>query len=231
MCRSNLKSEIHNRKSAGFTFVELLVVITIIGILIALLLPAVQAAREAARRMQCTNNLKQIGLALHGYHATHEQLPYGSSYPVTFNGTWAAFILPYLEQQGLFDSFNFNKPIYDAANQQAVTTVVAAYICPTDPQSQQPILSNRGNANNYNPQQVLGLWYPGCMGPTDDNACSFCNDPNYPTKPSPGNYCCQGYDFGSSNPPGNAVGIFLRYPRGIRFAEVLRWAEQHDHGR
>jgi prepilin-type N-terminal cleavage/methylation domain-containing protein len=85
-----------HRSTAGFTLVELLVVIAIIGILIALLLPAVQAAREAARRMQCTNNLKQIALAMHTYHDALRSFPLGSSREA--NGfTWYSFILPYID--------------------------------------------------------------------------------------------------------------------------------------
>ena len=106
------------RRHRGFTLVELLVVIAIIGILVALLLPAVQAAREAARRMSCGNNLKQLGLALHNYHDTHKKFPPGG---VSFGHAWGAgpsdrhikngnglvFLLPFAEQGPLYDQFDF----------------------------------------------------------------------------------------------------------------------------
>jgi prepilin-type N-terminal cleavage/methylation domain-containing protein/prepilin-type processing-associated H-X9-DG protein len=100
------------RQRGGFTLVELLVVIAIIGILVALLLPAVQAAREAARRMQCSNNMKQIGLALHNYHDTFKTFPQGNIVRISGTGvpplrgdgwTWHARILPFVEQKGLYD--------------------------------------------------------------------------------------------------------------------------------
>src|SRR5690606_33556929 len=101
-----------SKKPNGFTLVELLVVIAIIGVMVGLLLPAVQAAREAARRMSCTNNLKQIGLALHNYHDSFNRLPAGSTGVLNaagsnFNGhgwTWQAAILPYIEQGPLYDA-------------------------------------------------------------------------------------------------------------------------------
>jgi len=97
------------RRAKGFTLIELLVVIAIIAVLIALLLPAVQAAREAARRAQCVNNLKQIGIALHGYHDATGILPWGQG-PKNDND-WgpAAFILPYMEQTPLYNALNFGR--------------------------------------------------------------------------------------------------------------------------
>jgi len=128
--------------AGGFTLVELLVVIAIIGILIALLLPAVQAARESARRMSCTNNLKQIGLALHLYHDVYRRLPPGWSATHPNSGepyylgkpgwAWSVSILPFLEQRSLHESIRLDLPITDPANTQVRVTPLAVYRCPTD---------------------------------------------------------------------------------------------------
>jgi prepilin-type N-terminal cleavage/methylation domain-containing protein/prepilin-type processing-associated H-X9-DG protein len=125
----------------AFTLIELLVVIAIIGILLALLLPAIQYTRESARRLQCTNNLKQIGLALHAYHQTHGSFPAGYISSVGPRGLdddqgpgwgWAAMILPYLEQEGLFRQIHFDKDITDSANATLRTTAISAFVCPSD---------------------------------------------------------------------------------------------------
>src|SRR5262245_37386279 len=89
-------------RALGFTLVELLVVIAIIGVLVALLLPAVQAAREAARRMQCTNNLRQLGLALHNYHDVNQWFPLNYRPVAAGPYSWMQAILPYIEQQNLY---------------------------------------------------------------------------------------------------------------------------------
>jgi len=117
----------------GFTLVELLVVIAIIGILIALLLPAVQAAREAARRSQCTNNLKQICLAVHNYHDTYKSFPTGHIMnPGPGRGwAWSAMILPFVEQKPLHDQFDFEVNPTDAPNDALMSTVLESFRCPS----------------------------------------------------------------------------------------------------
>jgi prepilin-type N-terminal cleavage/methylation domain-containing protein/prepilin-type processing-associated H-X9-DG protein len=129
----------HHRRSSAFTLIELLVVMAIIGVLLALLLPAVQSAREAARKIQCTNNLRQIGLALHNYQASHSVFPPGyiSTDPTNPENTWpgwgwAAMLLPELEQSDLFNRCNFDLSVDHAANTTAAQTRLAVFACPSD---------------------------------------------------------------------------------------------------
>lgn len=154
----------------GFTLVELLVVITIIGILIALLLPAVQAAREAARGIQCANNFKQVGVAMHNYHAACETFPPGEIHwdPVQgadcgpaggsgrYNGFgWGAFVLPALDQQNVYDQFDFNGQV-DAAfagNFSNSATRIAAYLCPSDPQQGELVFYTMRGSNGPTPDE------------------------------------------------------------------------------
>ncbi|HMF19190.1 MAG TPA: DUF1559 domain-containing protein [Gemmataceae bacterium] len=121
-------------KRGGFTLIELLVVIAIIAILMALLVPAVQKVRETAARIQCANNLKQIGLACHSFHDVNKVLPPGytatSSYPSTSPGWgWGAYLLPYIEQDNVYRQINFMMPL---EQQPIIQTMLSVYLCPAD---------------------------------------------------------------------------------------------------
>jgi prepilin-type processing-associated H-X9-DG protein len=120
-------------KRTAITLVEVLIVIAIICVLIALLLPARRTAREAARRNQCQNNLKQIAIALKNYADVHGALP--PAYTTDDNGkplhSWRTLILPFMEEQKLYESIDLTKPWDDPANAAAVNTIVPAYLCPS----------------------------------------------------------------------------------------------------
>ena len=161
-------NEIHR----GFTLVELLVVIAIMGILIALLLPAVQAAREAARQLTCRNNLKQLGLALHNYHEQHEAFPPSATQQGGLHANWVIKILPHLEQQPLFDRFNLDFEISHPVNEPARSTNLSVMTCPTDTYNGEPF-SGSGHAPtaSFNDNWARGNYAAngalGYRGPAD----------------------------------------------------------------
>ena len=159
----------------GFTLVELLVVIAIIGILIALLLPAVQAAREAARRSQCSNNLKQLGLAVHTFHDVNKQLPPATLLPggVSSYLTWAVFVLPYMEQQAVYSAFDPSQLINRALNPDGPPvqpagrfSVIPAFICPSHRTFSQAVTTDNASPNTGGGSISD---YAGCGG-SDDNS-------------------------------------------------------------
>lgn len=146
----------------GFTLVELLVVIAIIGVLVALLLPAVQSAREAARRMSCSNNLKQLSLSLHNYEDTHKTLP-----PAGIDSnqmSWVVLLLPYFEQKALYDQFNFNQGAWNAFNRITLVQGIRLkpIICPdlTTKQDSYSVFVSTPDESN-----VSALHYQAILGP------------------------------------------------------------------
>ncbi len=170
-----------SKRSNGFTLVELLVVIAIIGVLVALLLPAVQAARAAARRTQCQNRLKQLGLSLMTYHDSFGEFPASANFDETRGDpstarshfkNWIIDILPYLEQQNLHDSFDLDFPINSRLNSKPRGTRIDGLLCPEDAAFQDtPYSGDGGNwaRGNYAANGCLGAYSTGWRagaGPT-----------------------------------------------------------------
>jgi prepilin-type N-terminal cleavage/methylation domain-containing protein len=202
-------------RRAGFTLIELLVVIAIIGILISLLLPAVQKVREAAARAQCANNLKQIGLALHNYHDVNKTLPVAAR--MTWSGganpdwSWIAVMLPYLEQQNIYVACNVpNDPLWNHMDILSNTLPGGILMCPSDPFGQG---SWTNNADSWG-MQVGTTNYFACLGA------------NWGGDPGPNAWASQGpLDLRWCN-PGNGTYDGLDYGDGAFYGyQLYPWGD------
>lgn len=183
-CQTPLRG---NSPKFAFTLVELLVVIAIIGVLVALLLPAIQAAREAARRMSCQNNLKQIGLAILNYESSKKSLPPGSTMSIIEQASglgWTVQILPYVEQstvsQGAIEAYTTDNDAYGKKMDKLNQLLLPMYLCPSDPELQQ---QQEKFGNTDDEKQRKGMSYAGVAGsyfsrtgrcPADRNGDDYC---------------------------------------------------------
>ena len=212
------KSTIRN-PGLAFTLVELLVVIAIIGILIALLLPAVQSAREAARNLQCKNNVKQIALALHNYHTALRSFPPGAVY----NGcayrqghSWIAMLLPYLEQQAVHDHLDFTRLPNQSPNTEVlVDLLIPNLVCPSDPDG--GLLDNgRLSSGGYLPGPAgtfsMGQSYAPSGGPVRMNDCPYGTmSPNINCIDTSAPPCSGGAGRANQGSPGMFAGGYRAY--------------------
>lgn len=168
----------------GLTLVETLIVITVIGLLVAILIPAVQMVRESARRSQCSTNLKQLSLALHNYHSAHRVFPPSIMFdegdypdgPEKYRKNWVVSILPFLEEQGLYDQFNFKHPLNAVANEVPRGTELVVMLCPSETNSGSKFGKHPGHfqgthwaRGNYGANACLGncYWFPKPEATTD----------------------------------------------------------------
>jgi prepilin-type N-terminal cleavage/methylation domain-containing protein/prepilin-type processing-associated H-X9-DG protein len=172
-CLSVRTYPVTSRHRQGFTLVELLVVIAIIGVLVALLLPAVQAAREAARRSSCSNNLKQIGLGLQNYHDTLLAFPYGGtdgakrSTPAMNDISWHVRILPFVEQTPLYDRVNWSQAWNSTTNLAVAHVKVKGYFCPSATEERS---GSTGEKLSTEAVQAYTTHYYGINGPEGTNS-------------------------------------------------------------
>lgn len=174
------------RSSAGFTLIELLVAIAIIGILVALLLPAVQAAREAARRTSCSSHLRQIGVAIHNYHDVTRSLPpgainFGVCCSTESYTSWPISILPYLEQVNLHEQYVHSETNESPLNQFVREQFISVYSCPSDLNPRFLAMPESGPGNDYRLKYMPGS-YRGVGGRSDGTGW-WDNYPQYTTLP------------------------------------------------
>ena len=159
----------------GFTLVELLVVIAIIGVLVALLLPAIQASRESARRSHCQSNLKQIALALLTYHDSHHFFPRGGWPATSANLSWSASILPHLEEQPLYDSLNRKVPYTDPTNLKPGQTLLPIFLCPSSLRSS--LKRKSADLPSSSPNEYARTDYGALNGERGLRSSTATNDP------------------------------------------------------
>jgi prepilin-type N-terminal cleavage/methylation domain-containing protein/prepilin-type processing-associated H-X9-DG protein len=168
----------------GFTLIEILIVLFIVGLLLALLLPAVQSAREVARRSRCSSQLRQIGVAIQNYHDAFGSLPPGRflTYDPRYAGinppctapavdkSFLLYILPSIEQSNLYNAINQNLTIFGLENTTIHSVVISSFVCPSDPSADSPILLPAGALSPYSPDPPGGRWpmaitsYSACYG-------------------------------------------------------------------